>query len=93
MHSFTDISFDILSVIQNIALSTPGLLGGTLYDIIPYVPGAVGDVTVNATAYQVECGLIENISLDSSDFNQTAGAWCPTASKALPFSGCINLGM
>lgn len=49
-------------------LTTMGLLDGTIYDVIPIIPGAVGNTTVNATTYRADCGIMPGISLDSSDF-------------------------
>lgn len=49
-------------------METPGLLNSTIYDIIPQVSGAVGEVTVNATMFQSDCSLIRNVTLGSSNF-------------------------
>ena len=44
-------------------LETPGLLGSTLYDVIPLLDGATGEVTVNASQFEVDCGAVPNGSI------------------------------
>lgn len=46
--------FDILASSGQFQ-TTPGLLDNVVYDVIPLVPGAVGNVTVNASIWNVEC--------------------------------------
>ena len=38
----------------------PGLSDNMVYDIIQPVPSAVGNTTVNASAYDVDCMLVPN---------------------------------
>lgn len=46
-------------------LATPGLLNSTLYDVIATVPNAAGEVTVNATQFQIDCGVMpSNATID-----------------------------
>lgn len=55
MHSLVS-AYDILLMYGQIP--TVGLLDNMVYDIIPQVPGAIGNVTVNASVYEVQCVAI-----------------------------------
>ncbi|GJE84278.1 hypothetical protein PsYK624_003540 [Phanerochaete sordida] len=48
-------TYDVLSVYDQMALLGPGLQENIVYDVIPQVPSAVGNTTVNASVYTVEC--------------------------------------
>lgn len=95
MHRFNEITFGILPALLNTRMTTPGLFYDTVYDTsaVPLMPGAIGEVQVNTSTYDVECGLIQNITLDDAHFNATAGGWCLDPSETLLFSGCISIGM
>ena len=45
-------------------LDTPGLLNSTLYDTIPILEGAAGEVAINASQFQVDCGAVQNGGID-----------------------------
>lgn len=87
---------------------TPGLLNSTIYDTIPTVAGASGTVTVNATMFQAECGLIRNLPLTSDNFHPATGSDTTTGDPAgfsvtvaspngdgdtLPVTALIPIGM
>ncbi|KAJ3551018.1 hypothetical protein NM688_g4948 [Phlebia brevispora] len=54
--------YAILQVYDTLTLSTIGLWGSTLYDIIPVVEGATGAwVEVNATTFSVDCATLPDV--------------------------------
>ena len=63
-YSFPSAVYSILDPLAMLpsGLETTGLLNSTLYDVIPIVPGAAGEVAVNATQFQVDCGALHNTS-------------------------------
>ncbi|GJE84279.1 hypothetical protein PsYK624_003550 [Phanerochaete sordida] len=48
-------AYDILAVYDQMASFGPGLQENMIYDVIPQVASAVGNATVNASVYTVEC--------------------------------------
>ena len=53
-------AYDILLVYGQIP--KVGLVDNMVYDIIPQIPGAFGNVTVNASVYEVQCMALPNIT-------------------------------
>ena len=51
---------DILSFYGQ--FSTPGLLGNMVYDVIPSVPAAFGNTTVNASVYDLDCSGLAGVN-------------------------------
>lgn len=49
-------SFDILSVYGQ--FPTLGLLDNMVYDAIPMVTSAIGNTTINATIFNVDCAAV-----------------------------------
>ena len=47
-------------------------MNSTLYDVIPSVPGAAGEVTVNATQFEVDCAALNNATI--SGFLELSGS-------------------
>lgn len=71
---FPDPTFTILNTLLLYPeMVTPGLLNSTIYDVIPILPGASGEVQVNASTYQADCGLISNVSFGPGNFNTSNG--------------------
>lgn len=52
-------SYDILMVYDQVP--TLGLLDNMVYDVIPTVPSAVGNTTVNASVYEVNCAALQDV--------------------------------
>lgn len=72
--SFPEVVYSILNVLPLYSnIDTPGLLNSTLYDVIPLMTGASGNVTVNATMFQASCEMVRNATL--SDFEGSAGTF------------------
>lgn len=61
------ISYDILSVYGQIP--TPGLIDNMVYDVIPLIPAAMGNATVNASIYEVDCGYPQSTQVDPTDLD------------------------
>ena len=57
-------SWDVLGVYDQ--FQQLGLQNNTIYDRIPVMPAAMNNVTVNATTFEVECGLLP-LATQSSD--------------------------
>lgn len=49
-------SYDILLFYNQ--FTTIGLIENMVYDIIPSVPSAIGNTTVNASTYEVDCAAV-----------------------------------
>ena len=70
-HSLTLPSFPpaVYTILETLplysGLDTPGLLNSTLYDTIQTVPGAEGNVAVNATQFVVDCGTLSNVTISN----------------------------
>ena len=50
-----------------------GLVDNMIYDIIPSVSGAVGNATVNATIFEVQCQALPNVTLAAPGALQQQG--------------------
>ena len=71
-----ELSYDILRMYGEFA--TPGLIDNLVYDVIPLVPSATGNVTVNASLYDVQCMLTQpdNSTLSvPGDLHVTTSGW------------------
>ena len=62
-HSQFPASLDVSDILPTYGeYPTLGLAGNMVYDIIPIVPSSVGQVAVNATRFNSECGLLPQLS-------------------------------
>lgn len=60
-YSYIDMAYDILPVYGR--FPTLGLVDSMVYDVIPGIPSAIGNVSVNASIYEVQCSALPSAYL------------------------------
>jgi hypothetical protein len=64
-----------------------GLANGTLYDVLALNEGT-GNVTVNATGFDISCGFVPDVNLQ---FDAEAKAWTSNGTLCRPASTDISI--
>ncbi|GJE99693.1 hypothetical protein PsYK624_159640 [Phanerochaete sordida] len=84
-------AYDILLVYNQ--TSKVGLLDNMVYDVIPPVAGAIGNATVNASIYHVQCSALPDLT-DSTEigFFELMDGSNATIMLALPYYPAVSSG-
>ncbi|KAJ7343778.1 hypothetical protein DFH08DRAFT_961925 [Mycena albidolilacea] len=87
LEAFLPQPLSLLSSVFERYIPTVGLQNGTLYEILAPNKGA-GNVTVNATTFDITCGYLEDVNFSRVE-NTTNEAWNLTAPAFAPYYAII----